>query len=116
MIQYQGKSIFFADFSNLQTISEIESVITENKAFMKKQSANSMFTLTTIEGMHFNNEIKELFIELGKHNKPYVKAGALVGVTGLKQIMYNGIMKLIGRDMKLFSTIEQAQQWLVSLK
>jgi len=112
MIEYKAKKIFFADFSKLTNIDEIKSVIVENKAFMRQQAPNSLYTLTSIQDMHFNNEIRDLFIELGKHNKPYVRVAAIVGVTGLKQIMYNGIIKLTGREMKLFSTIEQAKEWL----
>ena len=75
-----------------------------------------MYSLTSLEGMHFNNTIKEMFAEIAKSNKPYVKAGAIIGITGLKQFMFNGIMKLSGRDVKCFDSIEQAKSWLVNQK
>ena len=49
-----------------------------------------------------------------KKNKSYIKASAIVGITGLKQIVFNGLMRITGRDIKSFSTIEQAKSWLIS--
>jgi hypothetical protein len=63
--------------------------------------------------MHFNNEIKELFQNFIKGNKPYVKAGAVIGLNGLQQIIYNGLMKLTGREIKSFASFESAKDWLV---
>jgi len=113
-INYQGKTIFLLDFSNLSAIDEINAVAHEAKAFIHRQAPHSQYTLTNIEGMHFNNQIKDIFVELAKSNKPYVRAGAIVGVTGMKQILFNGIMKLTGRDIKSFSSAEQAKSWLVA--
>jgi hypothetical protein len=114
IIDYNGKKIFFIDFSDLQFIDQVKAVAEEIKKYVPQQPPNSIYSLTTIEGMHFNNSIKEVFTELAKLNKPYVKAGAIVGVDGLKQILFNGIMKLSGRDMKSFSSMELAKEWLAS--
>jgi hypothetical protein len=45
-------------------------------------------------------------------NKPYVVAAAVIGVTGMKQFIYNTVMKFSGRTIMLFDTIEQAKEWL----
>jgi hypothetical protein len=116
ILNYQGKKILFIDFSNLQSIEEIGEVMNDIQSYVHVQPPLSVYSLTTLEGMHFNNTIKEMFAEIAKSNKPYVKAGAIVGITGLKQIMFNGIMKLSGRDVKCFDSIEQAKSWLASLK
>jgi hypothetical protein len=114
MIDHKGRKIFFIDFSNLQSIDEIGLVAQEIRKYVHVQPTHSVYSLTTIEGMHFNNSIKDVFTELANSNKPYVKAAAIVGVSGMKQILYNGIMKLSGREVKVFSSIELAKDWLAS--
>jgi len=113
IVEYQGRKIFFIDFSNLKSFDEVKAVTVEAKKYIHSQPAMSLLTLANVEGTHFNNEIKEMFAEYVKSNKPYVKASAVIGVSGLKQILYNAIMKLSGRDIRSFSTIVQAKDWLV---
>jgi hypothetical protein len=113
-INHQGKNIYYMDFGSLQKVEEINSVIAEAKQYIQKQTPSSILALTNLEGMHFNNQIKELFTDFVKGNKPYVKASAIIGIHGLKQIVFNGIMKITGRDLRSFSDIESAKTFLVS--
>ena len=112
IINHKGKTIFHMDFSNLKNIEDINNIISDSATHIRNQSAKSLLTLTKINGMHFSSEIKELFSHFIKGNKPYVKAGAVVGLSGLQQIVYNGLMKVTGRDIKSFSTVENAKDWL----
>ena len=109
---HNRKTIFHMDFSNLNNVPEIKSLINESVRYIRSQPFGSVLTLTSIQGMHFNNEIKDLFSDFIKGNKPYVKAGAVLGVSGLQQIIYNSLMKITGRDIKAFSNSEEAKNWL----
>jgi len=112
IINYRGKKVFFHDYSSLQSADEIALVMKEVRAYIHIQPLMSVYSLASIEGMHFNSTIKDMFNELLKSNKAYVKASAIVGVTGLKQIVFNGIMRISGRDVKAFSSLELAKDWL----
>jgi hypothetical protein len=113
IIVHQGKKILYSDFSNLQFVEDVSEVMKEVKKYVHVQPKNSIYSLISVEGTHFNNEIRDMFAEVAKSNKPFVKISAIVGISGLKQIMYKAIMKLTGRDDKCFSNIEQAKDWLV---
>jgi len=102
------------DFSNLNTLPEIKSLIGESVRYIRTQSPESVLTLTNIQGMHFNSEIRDLFNDFIKGNKPFVKAGAVIGLAGLQQIVYNSLMKVTGRDIKAFAKAEEAKDWLAS--
>lgn len=115
-LKHHGISVFYMDFSNLKTEAEIKLVIEESKSFIRKQSPSSTYGLANIEEMHFNNSIKDIFLEFVKGNKPYMKASAIVGVSGLKQILFNGIMKMTGRDVKSLDNVDQAKDWLLTQK
>ncbi len=112
-VSHKGISIYRMDFSNISSVDEIRDIMTESAIYIRNQPKGSVFTLTNIAGMHFSSEIKDLFGEFIKGNKPYVKAGAVVGVSGLQQILYNGLMKVTGRDIRSFSDDLTAREWLV---
>jgi hypothetical protein len=114
-IIHNKKAIFHMDFSNLKTTREINDLISESVRYIRSQPPVSVFTLTNIQGMHFSTEIKELFNAFIAGNKPYVKAGAVVGLSGMQQILYNSLMKMTGRDIKAFGNIEDAKNWLAGV-
>lgn len=111
-IGHKGKEILFIDFSNCE-LDEIFPIIEESKTIIKSKPKNSLLTLTNISNTNFNENISDAFKEYTIHNKPYVKAGAVVGVTGLKKIVYMAVAKFSGRTLTLFDDIEQAKNWLV---
>jgi hypothetical protein len=114
-ISHKGKEIFYMDFSSLNSVNDINGVINESIRHIRSKQSASLYCLTNINGMHFSGEIKELFHNFVKGNKPYIKASAVVGLNGLQQILYNGMMKITGRDIKSFSTIDQAKEWLAGM-
>ncbi len=112
-IETQGVNIYYIDFSGLKSEDDIDAVLTESKALIRSRPLKSMVNLANIEGMHFNNRIKEMFVEYVKGNADYVMHSSIIGVNGLKRIVFNGIMKLTGRDIRCFDSIEEAKKWLV---
>jgi hypothetical protein len=114
LIKENGIFIYYLDFTNLKTLSAIQSRIEECRLFIWGQPENSLLTLTNVEGMHFNNEIRDAFTKFVKGNQPYVKAGAVIGLSGLMQIVYNGMVAITGRNIKAFKTKDEAIRYLVS--
>ncbi len=112
-LDYQGNKIFFIDFSNLKSLDEIKNLILDAQKYIHNCPLNSVYTLTSVQDTHFNNDITKIFTEYVKSNKPYIKCSAVVGISGLKLILYNTMMKVTGRDTRSFSDIEQAKSWLV---
>jgi len=98
----------------LKTAEEINLVMSEAKTFIQKQPTTSIVALTNIDGMHFNNEIRDMFSKFISGNKPHIKTSAIVGISGLKNILFNGLMRITGRDIKSFSDLDLAKNWLVS--
>jgi hypothetical protein len=111
---YQGCKIICLDFSNLKNEEDILSVINESKPLIQNNPPQSLYFLSDIRGMHFNNKIREIFTSFTDLNKSYVKASAIVGASGLQNIMINGINKMTGRKLKSFSDQVSAKNWLIS--
>lgn len=113
-ISYKGKTIVYLDFSDMKKVDDIKICLNEGCEYIRKQSPNSVLTLTNTENMFFNNEVRKHFEEKVKGNAPYVKAGAIIGMTGLISIMYSAFVRFTGRNLKLFKSKEEALDYLVS--
>jgi hypothetical protein len=52
--------------------------------------------------------------EYAQHNTPYVKASAVVGISGWSKIILIAIKTVTGRDFYLADSMEEAQEWLIN--
>lgn len=108
---YQGKQMLLIDFSHLQA-TEVLALITEAKQVVAQQPQQSLLTLTDVTQIGFNKEVIAALQEYALHNKPYVKAAAIVGITELLKNVEESIQKASARQLKNFATREEAQAWL----
>lgn len=116
VIEYKGKNIVYLDFSNgdmLGQKQEVLDLIEEAKAFIRKQAPNSLLTLTDATDLRFSMELIDTLKDLTTHNKPYVKAAAIVGVKGIQKIAYDTVMKFTKRNIPIFPSVEEAMDWLI---
>jgi hypothetical protein len=115
-IVHKGKNILYLDFSYgdmLDKKQEVLDLIEEAKAFVAKQTPNSLLTLTNATQLRFSMELVNAFKELTTHNQPFVKAAAIVGITGLQKISYDTVMKFTKRNIPIFPSVAEALDWLV---
>lgn len=115
IIRTNDAKIYYLDFSNLKEVRDIENVIEGASKVIQNQPDTSVLSLSNLEGMHFNTAIREAFISFVKDNKPFIKASAIIGVKGLSKIAFNGLVSVTGRNLKAFSTKEEAISYLASL-
>jgi len=80
---------------------------------IRVEPQNSVLTLTDVTGARYNLETTQALKEFTRDNKPYVKAGAVVGLDALKKIVYTGIAHFSGRNLAAFDDLEIAKEWLV---
>lgn len=113
-ISQENSKIIYMDFTGLSSVDVIVDIIKKSKEYIRVQPEGTVLTLTNLDGMHFNSEIKNAFTEFINDNKPFVLAGAVIGLNGLLRIIYNGVNRLTGRDIKSFNTKEEAIAWLTS--
>lgn len=114
IIMYNNTPIVYIDFSGLKKEEEIYSVMENATNFIRKHRPNSLYTLTNLTGMHFNNDIYSNFISYVKGNNTYVKASAVIGMVGLMQIFYNSFIRLTGRNVRACNTELEAKAFLAS--
>ena len=112
-IDHQGKKILHLDFSHCKA-GEVLQVIAQAKAVIATQPPKSVMTLTDVTEAAFNSAVSEAMKDLVSHNKPYVTAAAVVGVAGLKQIIFNAVVRFSGRKLHAFGSLDEAKDWLTA--
>ena len=93
-ISREGIPILNVDFSNMKTKEEVLDLISLAKKSISIRPPKSIFTLTNLSNMYFNTEVYTAISDYARMNEPYVKASAVVGLSGLMMIFYNGFLKL----------------------
>ena len=84
------------------TLDEMNAIIEECILQVCKQPEKSVFTLTIAVGSAFSGETISKLKEVARGNTPYVKAGAIVGVTGLYKVVFNAVAMFSKRSFYLF--------------
>ena len=110
-IKHNAKEILFLDFSNSMP-HEILQTIDDAKRMISARPEGSILTLTDVTNARFNDAVSDGLKQFTAHNRPYVKAGAVVGVTGLKRIIFAAVITFSRRNLEAFDDIELAKQWL----
>ena len=113
-IEHKGKRILLHDLTNIQDPREALPLVAQSKTIVAQQAPASLLTVTCVSGSRFDREIIEALKDLVVHNKPFVKYGAIVGLSGLQRVIYVTLTQLTGRRLPTFDTLDQAKDWLVT--
>lgn len=112
-IQHKGKQILHLNFTHANP-GEVVRIIRKATPVIAAQPERSIRTLTDVTNMNFNAEAADALKVFVSHNKPYVTAAAVVGITGLKKIIYSAVTRFSGRNIVVFDSCDQAKEWLAS--
>ena len=114
-ITYQGQEILYADFSNF-SMDEMRVLIRESILLVRSQPSKSLLMLTNVENMAFNPASAADMRAFAEGNAPFICAAAVIGLDGLKKVVYETIRKASGQDMMAFPDATTAKDWLVEKK
>jgi hypothetical protein len=114
-LMHKGKTIFCLDLAGLQLKDkdEYKHCIEQAKTYIHKQPPKSTLVITYVENTGFDTEFANIMKEYAAHNTPYVKASAVVGISGWQKVILTAIKTLTGRDFHVVNTLEEAKEWLV---
>ena len=113
MIRHKGKEIMLLDYSDVMTTDEALGLIDESKRLIAQQPENSLRTLTYVRGARYSAPVIEAMKDMVAHNRPYVRAAAVVGMNTLHRIIYRAVTTFSRRNIAVFDELEEAKDWLV---
>ncbi len=113
-IDHKGKQIVYLDFSDMQgdeivqTVRKFEQLVLENK------NNNNLVSLTNFTNARTFGDGLEEIKRVAKEVRPYLDKRAVVGITGVKAILYKMVnLFASGAPTKIFDTLEEAKDYLV---
>ena len=116
-ITHKHVELLLIDFTSTTSLGEFLSIIDEAKQVIASRPFHSLLTLTDVTNSYFDADITPAIKEYVAYNKPYVKAGAVVGISPVRKIIFNSVLFFSGRDnLKLFDTLDNAREWLCTYK
>ena len=110
-VEHKGKQIFVMEHM-YALVGAIYAIIEECILQVRKQPEKSVLTLTIAGGSAFSGDTIYKLKEVARDNTPYVKAGAISGVTGLYKVVFNAVAMFSKRRFYLFDTPEEAMDFL----
>jgi hypothetical protein len=111
-IEFKGRTMVYCDLSNTQG-EEIKRITDEvDRRVMEKGTDDQLF-LINVEDCVVDNAALQAFKASAFRLRPYLKASASFGVTGLKMIFMNAINKFSGINVTAHPTMREAQEYLV---
>lgn len=111
-MQHAGERVLLIDYSHCDA-ALFKEVAGEGHRVIATQLLNSVLTLSDVTGTSFDSESVALLKSKVAANAPYVKRAAVVGISGLQALIYEGIQAFSKRRIPLFSNRQQALDWLV---
>lgn len=115
-IEHRGHSLLFLDYSGLRDPNEVRAVIDDVKALVTAWPADRpLLTLSYVRGARLNHPATVAALRAAvEHNPPFVRHGAVVGISREQRVVYEGIMLFSGRKLRSFDDLGQAMDWLVT--
>jgi hypothetical protein len=93
-------------------VDDVLMAIDHAKPIIASHKSGSLLILTDVSDARFNTEVGNRLKEFTAHNKPYVRASAVIGVSGLKKVIFDAINRFSGRNLRAFDNKHEAISWL----
>ncbi len=113
-VTIKGKKVLLEDFTNARPGKEFNDNLKTAHDMIAGEPEKSVLAVFDITGGTFNVDMLSSMKEFTKSNTPYIKAAAVVGITGLLEVALSTVSKFAGREFITFKTREEAIDWVLT--
>ena len=111
-IIHKGKKIIYVDLSDAKPTDIFESLKVATKT-VSAEPLKSVNILTNVHNATYNQEIANAIKKFVSGNTPYIKASAIIGAEGIRNVLLNTVSFMTRREIKSHKSREEALNWLV---
>jgi hypothetical protein len=111
-IEHEGKRVLFINYSHCD-VALLKAVSEEMHRVIAREQPGSVLTLNDVTGTTFDKESVAVLQSKVAANAPYVKRAAVIGISGLQRLIYEGVQAFSKRRIPHFDTRDEALSWLV---
>ena len=110
-----GQRVILLGFEGITDEPMGLAVVAEAREFIGRLKPDgSHYTLTDVTRTTYNRKIVEAFKELTVHNRPFVKAAAIVSDSALHRAAISMIAVISRRRLEVFDSRDAALTWLAT--
>jgi hypothetical protein len=110
---HKGKRILYMDIATKEP-EVLKDIIARIEPVVEKELPKSILCICNVGGGKANTEITQMLKNFTKHNEPYMKMTAVIGVEGIQKIIFSGVLLFTGRkNLILKNSKEEALEWLI---
>jgi hypothetical protein len=111
IVEAYGKRIVQIDFNGC-TPEQYRPVLAEAERVILSEPPCTVRTLTLVGDTHFDREAVEELSKFAVHVTRFVKGNAMVGLSGVKKVIFGGIKPLYKAPVGVFDDVQSAKEWL----
>lgn len=111
-IEDKGKRILYMDAVNCD-LEDMMALLEKAKALIVKEPPGSLLMMTSLNKGNYHGVFRKVAKEFTLHNKPYVRASAIVGLDAAQVKEFEDVMNYSHREFRFFPDLATALQWLM---
>ena len=111
IVQAYGKRIVQIDFDGCGP-EQYEELLAEAERIILREQPAAARALTIVGETHFDPQAVAQLTRFATRVNPLVERSAVVGLTGVKKVIFGGIKEHYRAPVGLFDDAEQAKAWL----
>ena len=112
VVEHKGATILLQDFSELRPGEEYQRSLAEARAYIASRPKRSVLSLFDAKGATYNATVMADLKDFARHNEPFIRASAVVGIEGILRIALVGVSRFSGRTFETFPDRASALDWL----
>jgi hypothetical protein len=110
-IEHGGRRVLFINYSHCD-VAMLKAVAEEGHRVIVREPLNSVLTLNDVSGTTFDKESVAVLQAKVAANAPHVCRAAVIGISGLQRLIYEGVQAFSKRRIPHFETRQEALDWL----
>jgi len=112
-ITHRGQRVLLADITNCTTVQMV-ALGRLVPTYLANEPPGSVLLLADFTGSKFDKTAFETLKQAAVYDRPHLKRSAWVGVEGMPKVFYENLKTFSQRDLPVFTTREEALDWLVA--
>ena len=113
-ITHRGRRILYSDYTrySVEDFSALQEELAAVETEICSQPEDSVLLITDVTGSVASREAVELFKESAARSKKHVFKNAVIGITGLKKILFDAVVRFSGQNARAFDDLQKGKDWL----
>lgn len=115
-ITHKGKQILYCDYSNFKIadFSAFKNELNQAVAVIVEQPEGTLLAITDVRGSVGSPQVVDALKEAALVTAKHMHKQAVVGVSGLKKVLFDAIIRISRQPAKAFgdTDLEEAKDWL----